>query len=316
MHDRLWLHGLGWIRVSRVGSLLDRSLVDSSVGAPERLVFEGAPILEPPIRQDRTLRRAVAFEGAVIDTRSVFPELTPEERARVKGIIADRRASIEPYAASVRAASIEKEIGTEHERTGVSLDILRAKWREAQNHRLPPEYVLEFSDPVIGRVRVADILENPGRFAGEPLADPLEGPEEGPQCAKLLIGNKDGLPFVKSFAHGGAVYQLVVNAAHVEDWVGRQPFQKRDATAIGRSADKFIGLLLRSDATVVQREQRLAVQLDLARAIALRFAPCWISSRDTFSIRRILSFAPTAFAGLIRKCRADGRVPGRGVTEA
>jgi hypothetical protein len=41
LHDRLWLESLGFGMVSRAGSFLARSLIDASVGAPERLGFRG-----------------------------------------------------------------------------------------------------------------------------------------------------------------------------------------------------------------------------------------------------------------------------------
>jgi hypothetical protein len=53
LHERCWLAGLGWHMLCAAGRLLDRSLVDRMVGAAERLVFEGAPVVEPPLVQDR-----------------------------------------------------------------------------------------------------------------------------------------------------------------------------------------------------------------------------------------------------------------------
>ena len=47
--------GYGWMMVGAGGQLLERSIVDRMVGAPERLVFEGAPVLEEPLRQDQDL---------------------------------------------------------------------------------------------------------------------------------------------------------------------------------------------------------------------------------------------------------------------
>jgi hypothetical protein len=46
-HDRLWLNGYGWGMVSGAGSFLERSLIDKACGSPERLIFEGPPIIEP-----------------------------------------------------------------------------------------------------------------------------------------------------------------------------------------------------------------------------------------------------------------------------
>ena len=45
LHDRCWLHGLGWHMIGSAGQLLDRSLVDRMVAYGERLCFEGAPII-------------------------------------------------------------------------------------------------------------------------------------------------------------------------------------------------------------------------------------------------------------------------------
>src|ERR1700712_88962 len=42
LHERCWLAGFAWLMVGAGGQLLDRSIVDRMVGAPERLVFEGA----------------------------------------------------------------------------------------------------------------------------------------------------------------------------------------------------------------------------------------------------------------------------------
>ena len=43
LHKRCWLACFGWLMVSKSGQLLERSIVDRHVAAPERIVFEGAP---------------------------------------------------------------------------------------------------------------------------------------------------------------------------------------------------------------------------------------------------------------------------------
>ena len=63
LSDRLWLNGCGWLHVGAAGQILTRSIVDASVGSPERLVFEGAPIVEPPLAQDLDARRPTAKKG-------------------------------------------------------------------------------------------------------------------------------------------------------------------------------------------------------------------------------------------------------------
>jgi DNA polymerase I len=53
LHERAWLAGLGWCLLGADGKVLDRSIVDPSVGKPERLIYEGPPILKPPLAQER-----------------------------------------------------------------------------------------------------------------------------------------------------------------------------------------------------------------------------------------------------------------------
>ena len=70
----------GWHLIGRAGQLLDRSLVDRMVAYGERLCFEGAPIIVPPLAQDVTKRIPEVFEGEAIDTELVVPRLTEYER--------------------------------------------------------------------------------------------------------------------------------------------------------------------------------------------------------------------------------------------
>jgi hypothetical protein len=106
--DRCWLNGLGWHLIGSAGQLLDRSLVDRMVAYGERLCFESAPIVEPPLAQDPSRRIAEAFQGEAIDTGLVVPRLTEYERHRVE----------ETKAASAEAlGKAAAEIRTRHDRT-------------------------------------------------------------------------------------------------------------------------------------------------------------------------------------------------------
>src|SRR6516162_11077608 len=83
LHDRCWLAGFGWMMVSTSGALLERSIVDRMVGGAERLVFEGGPVLVPPLQQDRESRRPIAIDGRVLDTVAVCPLLSIIDQARL-----------------------------------------------------------------------------------------------------------------------------------------------------------------------------------------------------------------------------------------
>ena len=102
LHDRCWLAGLGWMMVSTSGALLERSIVDRMVGGPERLVFEGGPVLVPPLQQDKESRRPIAVDGAALDTVAVCPPLTIVERARLEELKARERERLAPEMAKAR----------------------------------------------------------------------------------------------------------------------------------------------------------------------------------------------------------------------
>jgi len=205
LHDRAWLAGLGWHLVGKAGQLLERSIVDRMVCAPERLVFEAAPTLEPPLTQGP--RPAIVHEGAPLDTRTACPDLTPHEAIelqRLKDMAANALAA--PAAAAAAAFDAEQISNT----IARDIDPNRARatveaWRK---RLLRPGAALDFDDKEIGRKTVADVLADLARFDGETLADPIEGVAYGRNCAIVQVC-PNGEAQVYSFAHGGARYRLV-----------------------------------------------------------------------------------------------------------
>ena len=96
LHERCWLHGLGWFMVGVAGQLLERSIVDRMVGQPERLVFEGPPILDPPLSQDVDSRRPIVFDGKILDTVAACPPLTVIEKAALDKLKAEAKQRLLP----------------------------------------------------------------------------------------------------------------------------------------------------------------------------------------------------------------------------
>ena len=215
LHERCWLAGLGWLMVGAAGQLLDRSIVDRMVGGPERLVFEGGPVLAPPLVQDKESRRPIAVEGATLDTLAVCPPLTIVERAQLNELKARERARLAPE----DGQGARQFRGRGGQQTG----------RRAPACRCAPQ---EPSSPAgakacCGRMSccrsttrhlagctVGDVLADPERFEGETLADPLEGVGYGRCCAKVMR-RADGTPWIHSFAHGRTIYELKHDAASV-----------------------------------------------------------------------------------------------------
>ncbi|MGO4667705.1 hypothetical protein [Bosea sp. 2RAB26] len=214
LHDRCWLAGLGWFMVSRSGALLDRSLVDRMVGQASRLVFEGGPILQPPLQQDRARRRPTSIPGTVLDTLKACPPLTIVEKSRLDELKAKARERLAPEKAKAQAAFVTGKAKKLAERTGVTEAFARQIVIRQCEGILRPPVELVFDDPELAGSTVGDVLVDPERFEGETLADPLEGEEYGPCKARIMRGD-DGTPWIHSFAHGRTVYELKHDAASV-----------------------------------------------------------------------------------------------------
>jgi hypothetical protein len=203
------LAGLGWCTVGSSGQILERTIIDRTVGGPERLCFEGSPVVSPPLMQETAIRVPVAHDGELLDTRAECPPLTPSEQAQLERIRAADRAQLRETAAVVRKAYIADRAAELAARTGVSsAEAVRAI--ETQCHgKLLPGIMLLFDDPGLGQATVGDVLADPEKFLEATLADPIEGlsPGYGPDKAKLFR-RADGSLIIHSFAHGGAVFKL------------------------------------------------------------------------------------------------------------
>jgi hypothetical protein len=116
LHARCWLAGFGWLIVSKAGSLLERAIVDRSVAAPERLVFEGPPKLTRPLAQDAESRRPIVNEGELLDTLAACPLLTPDEQTQFDKLIAAAKKRMQPEADKIRGKRADELV----ERTGMS----------------------------------------------------------------------------------------------------------------------------------------------------------------------------------------------------
>jgi hypothetical protein len=214
LHERCWLSGLGWMMIGAGGQLLERSIVDRMVGAPERLVFEGAPILEQPLAQDLKARSPIVTEGDALDTLTACPPLTVREKARLQELRSKDAHRLAGDSARARAAFIDRQSQHLTAHTGISRQAAKNAIAKQCKGELLPLIALPFDDPELEGKTVADVLADPERFEGETLADPLEGIEYG--CGKAKIMRRaDGAPWIHSFAHGRAIYQLKLDASAV-----------------------------------------------------------------------------------------------------
>jgi hypothetical protein len=220
LHDRCWLQDLGWHHIGAAGQLLERSLVDRMVGFGERLCFEGAPRILPPLAQDPAKRVPKATEGEAIDSRQVAPRLNEYERHRVAEAKAASANALAKTAAEVRAGHDKKladRISQEFEiPVPTALRLIQARHRGV----LLPYVDLDFDH--LGIVPVAKVLADPDRFIGETLSDPLEGADYGRCKAKVMRDDEGGL-FIHSFAHGRTIYRLRHDARSAKASIAQMP---------------------------------------------------------------------------------------------
>ena len=120
LHARCWLAGLGWMIVGASGQLLERSIIDRMVGAPERLVFEGPPVLRAPLAQDEACRRPMIMEGALLDTRVACQRLSIVEQARLEDLRAREAYRLAAQRAEARRAYIADQAQRLATRSGIS----------------------------------------------------------------------------------------------------------------------------------------------------------------------------------------------------
>lgn len=211
LHDRCWLAGLGWLMVGAGGQLLDRSLVDRMVYAPERLVFEGAPILSRQLTQDQVLRRAMMHDGDLLDTITACPPLRIVERSALADLRAKEAHRLAPERGVVRARFIADQATRIAARTGCTPEAARHIAEQHSGGTLLPSVVLPFDDPNLVDCTVGDVLADPARFVGATLADPLEGEDYGP-CKATIMQRANGDLWIHSFAHGRTTYELRYDA--------------------------------------------------------------------------------------------------------
>jgi hypothetical protein len=207
LHERCWLAGFGWPVVGAGGQLLDRSLVDRSVYAGERLVFEGAPVLVQPLAQDAALRAPVVHEGDDLATLEVCPPLRIVETSELKVLKAKSAHVLAPSRAAERETFINSRAERLAERIKAPIPQARRIIERQCDGVLLPDVELPWDDEDLTGCTVADVLADPARFVGATMADPLEGVPYG-RCKAKVMRRADGTPWINSFAHGRTVYEL------------------------------------------------------------------------------------------------------------
>jgi hypothetical protein len=245
LHERCWLAGLGWHMVGAGGQLLDRSLVDRMVYAPERLVFEGAPVLVAPLVQDQSARRPETYPGDTLNTVEACPDLTILEKSKIADAKAKSDHGLTPERAKARDRFVAQHAERLVKRSGMTEEQARRVIIRQCEGVILPDLELEWDDDDFAGCTVADVLANPARFDGATLADPLEGIEYGRNKAKILR-RPDGSPWIYSLAHGRTTYLLRYDARALEALLV--------AATPEKTAEVFIAAALNADLNDAQSD--------------------------------------------------------------
>ena len=222
--DRLWLAGLGWHVVGAAGQMLERSLIDTAVGSPERLIFEGPVILKDSLVQDPRL--AEAFDGSVIDlVNAVLPWGGKDDEA-VKAAKLASRHSLREECLIARArwssSRVQNLVEKGFTESGARAEV--NKWLD--DRRLTGEFELHLANAEIGTKTVAEVMADPDDYVGENLYDLFEDPND-PDTRRdrtRLWQGRDGKLRISTFDEGGQSWVLETGTEYkLEDFVAYLP---------------------------------------------------------------------------------------------
>jgi hypothetical protein len=200
---RLFLAGLGRIEISRSGQLLLRTLVDLTVGSPERLDFVAGAVCRNGLVQ--RLPPPTVRNGGFVDTTTLL-DLTPEEEQQYLTIVQELKNEAQPQKEKVSAEYVEQS-AAKLVKDGITLEDARSIVVSRQNHVLQDNDLLHFNGK-IGAVTVGEVLDNGPAYDRKSTADPLEPEYEGGSKTKAKFFWNDGNPIVHSYAHGSIKYRF------------------------------------------------------------------------------------------------------------
>ncbi|MBC8282513.1 MAG: hypothetical protein H8E32_01765 [Nitrospinae bacterium] len=194
IHDTLWVAGLGYFCISKNGSLLERSLVDLTVGSPERLFFESAPKIIRPLT--RLTPNNYWKNGVTV--QNIF---APDEQ-KVQRFKAEEKRILLPESNKTKKKYEEAQVSKLCQIRGIPKSkALRLVRMRNQTQVLTDDDLIETSKNNFESV--GDFLERATVQVSLPC--PIEGSEYGLSTAYFYPPDAyDPVARIISFAHGEA----------------------------------------------------------------------------------------------------------------
>jgi len=200
LFKRLVLAGYGRIDVSKVGAMLERTLIDAAVSSPERLDFCARPVLGEGLRQyrcDPEHRLGMALDTALI------ADLTEGEEARYLELVEAAKEKARP-----EAEALGRKFKERRKRELIDRGVPERQAEEtieraySERRSLTGAFPLRFREHET--VTAADVLRDPMKFDGSDMLDPWEPDSETRWRARLYVN--DGRIVIHSFDAGGVNY--------------------------------------------------------------------------------------------------------------
>ena len=204
LHKRSVLLGYGYPFITKAGTTLIRSLVDTAMKTPNQPCYEGGALLSEGITQERKINY---WQHRDTPTFLKIIPLSDEELSQYRMKVEQLKIRVAKEAAVVRNAWLQKQ-GKKLVANGCSPKKAEAVLEAALSEERPTlRSDFEIVTDNHGIKTVRELLDDPDKYHEATCGDPLD-PEDGAGKAKIYTLNKEGRPAINSFAHGGTVYIL------------------------------------------------------------------------------------------------------------
>ena len=200
-----WLHGYGHIQLSKVGSQLQRYLIDDAVFTPERLVFEARPSLGPGLVQNKPL--ASSSEGFLLKTESF--NLSKSQQNEVSRLINEAKRECFPESIKLRDVYVDKQAIKASNEKNIPIKVAKREiLKSLSKGDLFGNQLLKFDN--LGFATVNEVLDSQQLYHKQTLADPLEHDYGAGRNVAIFYSSSDSSkpPLIYSQAHGGKNYYL------------------------------------------------------------------------------------------------------------
>jgi hypothetical protein len=216
---RLWLVGEGWIKISKAGRKLKRTLVDLALANPVQPDFAAGAVCDAPLVQHR--KQKLIGQGDYLDSLVEIPSLTPAEELHLAKVYALAETAAEPEARAAREQWLA-EYGNKAVSRATTAGIMLTAEEQQQ---IREEAVAALDNGILGgdfqivlengiEVSVAEILKNPARYHGALCHDPLEPDYDDSRVVGKIFTTRT--PIIHSYAHGGQTFTLMRQQTAVE----------------------------------------------------------------------------------------------------